>query len=257
MGLVLGAAATSALVSLGGPARAEPRPSNQFALDLGGVRRGFVRAALGVDRPGAATRRLVLTAEVLTPSLAGIVDGFARGRPVKSDILLTSGAIIRKANGAALVSATLPSLGGGGSADVELGFDATTITTQPLLSPKKPPPSPAGARITGFRLDLGGMRAIEAPKLDAITITQRADGTVSTGQIGFDVGAGGAAPFVAWEKASKGKAPPRAMNIEYIGNDGALILELRLTRCALGSVRPMGASGTTRIAVTCAGARAR
>lgn len=234
-----------------GRASADDRggPSNRFALDLGGVRHGFVRASVDVEKTASGQQHLVLTAQELTPSLATILDTFARGKPVRRDIRLTSGAVIRKANDARLVSARLPSLGGGGSTDIELGFDAPAITTQPLLSAKEAPPSPSSTRIAGFRVDLTGLSTALAQKIDAVTITQRSDGTATTGEIHLDLAAGGAPPFVAWQKASASK--PRAMNVEYIDAAGAAVLELHFERCTPASVTPMGASGTTRITLAC------
>jgi hypothetical protein len=241
-----------------GAAHADERASasNRFALDLGGVRHGFVRATVDVERTATGQQHLVLTAQELTPSLVAILETFAQGKVVKKDLRLTSGAVVRKANDARLVSARLPALGSGGSTDIELGFDVPSITTQPLLSAKEAPPSPASARVTGFRVDLTGLQAVEAPKLDAITITQRADGTsAASGEIGFDVAAGGAPPFLAWQKASAGRPSPRAMNVEYIGNDGAAIVKVHLDRCTPTAVKPMGASGTTRITLACSAVR--
>jgi hypothetical protein len=240
------------------PARADEHssPTNgHFALDLGGVRHGFVRAAVDIEKTSTGQQHLVLTAQELTPSLAAMVDSFTRGVLVKRDIRLTSGAVVRKANDARLVSAKLPSLGAGGSTEIELGFDAPRITTQPLLSAKEAPPSPASTRIAGFRLDLTGLQAIDAPKIDAITVTQRTDGAAITGELGFDVAAGGAPPFLAWQKASPGKGAPRAVNVEYIAGDGAAILKLHLDRCVPTAVKPMGASGTTRITLACTAVR--
>ena len=59
--------------------------------------------------------------------------------------------------------------------------------------------------IPGFRVDLTGMQAIDAPKLDAIIVTQKADGSATTGDIAIEVAAGGAPPFVAWQKSSAAK----------------------------------------------------
>lgn len=236
--------------------RAPSPTSSRFALDLGGVRHGLVRATVDVERTATGQQHLVLVAQELSPSLVTILESFAQGKPVKKDLRLTSGAVVRKANDARLVSARLPALGSGGSTDIELGFDAPSITTQPLLSAKELPPTPASARITGFRVDLTGLTAIEAPKLDSITVTQRSDGAATTGELGFDVGAGGAPPFVSWQKASAGKGAPRAMNVEYIGGDGAVILTLHLDRCTPTTVKPMGASGTTRVTLACTNVRA-
>ena len=236
-------------------ARADVPPPASFALDLAGVRQGFVRATVGPDKSAPAQQRLVLTAQDVAPSLATLVQTFAQSKIVKRDIRLTSGAVVRKANDGRLASVKLPSLGSGGAADVELGFLVAAVTTQPLLSAKEAPPSPASARITGFRVDLTGMNAIEAPKLDAITITQKPDGTAATGDVAIEVAAGGAPPFVAWQKSSAARSTPRSMHVEYIGIDGAVILELRLDRCTPSSVTPLGASGTTRIVLACAGVR--
>jgi hypothetical protein len=97
------------------------------------------------------------------------------------------------------------------------------------------------------------MQAIEAPKLDAITITQKPDGTAAVaGEIAMEVGAGGAPPFVTWHKASMAKPSPRTLRVEYVGGDGAVILKVQLERCTPSSVKPLGASGTTRITMACA-----
>jgi hypothetical protein len=225
---------------------------NRFALDLGGVRQGFVRAAVETDKSAPARQQLVLTAQEVAVSLASIVETFAASKPVKRDVRLTSGAVVRKANDARLASVKLPALGSGGAAEIELGFAVTGVTTQPLLSAKEAPPSPASARISGFRVDLTGMQAIEAPKLDAITITQKADGSATTGELAIEVAAGGAPPFVAWHKSNGAKAVPRTLRVEYVGSDGAVILKLQLDRCTPSSVTPLGANGTTRIVLSCA-----
>jgi hypothetical protein len=225
---------------------------NRFALDLGGVRQGFVRATVEPDKSAPARQQLVLTAQEVAPSIASIVEAFARGLPVKRDVRLTSGAVVRKASDARLVSVKLPALGAGGAAEIELGFAVTGVTTQPLLSAKESPPSPSSARITGFRVDLTGMQAIEAPKLDAITITQRPDGGATTGELAIEVAAGGAPPFVAWQKSNGAKSAPRTLRVEYVGSDGAVVLKLQLDRCTPSSVTPLGANGTTRIVLSCA-----
>jgi hypothetical protein len=236
-------------------AGASAASGNRFALDLGGVRQGFVRATVEAERSTPALQRLVLTTQDISPSLASLVETFAQGKLVKRDVRLTSGAVVRKANDGRLVSVKLPALGSGGVAELELGLVVTTVTTQPLLSAREAPPSPSGARITGFRVDLTGMQAIEAPKLGAIVITQKPDGSSTTGDVAIEVGAGGAPPFVAWQKPGAGKAAPRTMRVEYVGGEGAVILKLQLDRCTPSSVTPLGASGTTRITLSCATVR--
>jgi len=200
-------------------------------------------------------KTLVIGAQEIAPSLVTLVDGFTQGKPVKRGVRLTSGAVVRKAEGARLLSVRLPALGSGGAADLELAFAVPSITTQPLLSAKEAPPPPASARITGFRVDISGMQAIEAPKIDAITVTQKPDGAATTGEIALEVAAGGAPPFALWHKASAGKGAPRTLRVEYIGGDGAAILKLQLDRCTPSSVKPLGASGTTRITLACGGVR--
>ena len=103
---------------------------------------------------------------------------------------------------------------------------------------------------------MSGLKAFEAPKLDAITLTQRPDGTTVTGAIGFEAGAGAAPPFVTWQRSNGGHPAGRTVRIEYVGADGAAILELQLARCVPTAVVPQGANGTTRIAVTCGALRA-
>jgi len=228
---------------------------NRFALDLGGVRQGFVRATVEPEKTAPPLQRLVLTTQEVAPSLASLVETFAQSKVVKRDVRLTSGAVVRKANDGRLASVRLPALGSGGAAEVELGFVVAAVTTQPLLSAKEAPPSPSSARITGFRVDLTGMQTIEAPKLDAITITQKPDGSAATGDLAIEVAAGGAPPFVAWQKSGGAKPAPRTMRLEYVGSDGAVILKLQLDRCSPSSVTPLGASGTTRITLACAGLR--
>jgi hypothetical protein len=238
-----------------GAAGAASAANGRFALDLGGVRQGFVRATLEPDKSAPSQQRLILTAQDVAPSLASLVETFAQGKPVKRDVRLTSGAVVRKANDGRLVSAKLPAIGSGGVAEIELGLAVSSLTTQPLLSAKEAPASPSSARITGFRVELTGMQAIEAPKLDPITITQRPDGAATTGEIAIEVAAGGAPPFVAWQKSGGGRPVPRTLRVEYVGVEGAVILKLQLERCTPSSVTPRGASGTTRITLTCATSR--
>ena len=230
---------------------------NRFALDLGGVRQGFVRATVEPEKNAPALQRLVLTTQDVAPSLASLVETFAQSKVVKRDVRLTSGAVVRKANDGRLASVRLPALGSGGAAEVELGFVVAAVTNQPLLSAKEAPPSPSSARITGFRVDLTGMQAIEAPKLDAITISQKPDGSATTGDVAIEVAAGGAPPFVAWQKSggSAAKPVPRTTRVEYIDAEGTVILKLQLDRCTPSSVTPLGASGTTRITLACAAVR--
>jgi hypothetical protein len=220
-----------------------------FSLDLSGARHGLVRAAVSADH------KLVVEAPAIAPALAALIDGFVQGKAVKRDVRLTSGAVARKAEGARLLAVKLPALGSGGAADVELVLAIGAISTQPLLTVKDSAPPPAGARIASFRVDLSGMQAIEAPKLDAITITQKPDGSATTGDVTFEVAAGGAPPFVAWNKASAARPAPRSLRVEYVAADGLAILKLRLDRCTPSKVVPLGANGTTRITLACGGVR--
>lgn len=231
-------------------ARADGANANRFALELGGVRYGLASVSTTTSAPGP--QHLLVTTQDVAPPLVGLVSTFAQGKPVKKDLRLASGAVVRKANDARLASVKLPAMGSGGAADIELAFVASALTTQPLLSAKESPPLPTAARITGFRIDVSGLHAIEAPKLDAITLIQKADGNVTTGDIAFEAGAGGALPFTSWHKAKT----PRTVRIEYVGSDGKAILEIQLDRCTTVSVTPRGANGTTRIALTCANVHA-
>ena len=238
----LSVAWVGALALVAVSARADDRA--RYALELSGVRYGQVRATVESDNT------LKLGAQEIAPSLVTLVDTFAQGKPVKRDVRLTSGAVVRKAEGARLLSVKLPALGSGGAADLELAFNAPSITTSPLLSAKEAPAPPVSARITSFRVELTGMPTIEAPKLDAITLTQKPDGSAATrGEIAIEVAAGGAPPFVAWHKA---KASPKTLRVEYVGAEGAVILKLSFDRCTPSSVKPLGASGTTRITLACA-----
>lgn len=240
-------ASFAALSLLALTARADERAL--FSLDLSGTRYGLVRAAPIVEG------KLVVETADIPPSLVTLIDGFVQGKPVKRDVRLTSGAVVRKTEGARLLSVKLPALGSGGTPDVELTFAAQTLTTQPLLSAKQAAAPPASARIIEFRLDVSGMQTTLAAKLDAITVTQKTDGSATTGDVGFEVAAGGAPPFVAWQKASTAKPAPRALRVEYVGADGVAILKVRLERCTPSRVTPLGASGTTRITLACGGMR--
>lgn len=220
-----------------------------FSLDLSGVRYGSVRASV------TGERQLVVDAQDVSPALVTLVDAFVQSKPVKRDVRLTSGAVVRKAEGARLLSVKLPALGSGGAPDVELAFAVPAITTQPLLSAKDPPAQPPSARITAFRIDVSGMPPIEAPKLDAITVSHKPDGVATTGEVTFEVAAGGAPPFVAWTRTGTPKAVPRSLRVEYVGADGVAILKLRLDRCTPARLLPLGASGTTRITLACGSLR--
>ena len=236
------------LFALTSPLTARADERALFSLELSGVRYGLVRATVEGEK------KLLVDAQDIAPSLAALVDAFVQSKPVKRDVRLTSGAVVRKAEGARLLSVRLPALGSGGAAEVELAFQVPAITTQPLLSAKEAPAPPASARITAFRVDVSGMQAIEAPKLDALTVTQSPDGSATTGDVTFEVAAGGAPPFVAWNKPANAK--PRALRIEYVGADGVAIVKVRLDRCAPSRVLPLGASGTTRITLACSGVHA-
>ncbi len=241
------------LVLAASTARADTATSttNRFALQLGGVPYGLVNATT----TPSAQQLLVTTADIASP-LVSLVGTFAQGKPVKRNLSLASGAVVRRANDARLTSVKLPAMGGGGTADIELVFVAPTVTTQPLLSAKVAPPLPATARITGFRIDVSGLKPIEAPKLDGIALTQRSDGTVTAGDIVFEAAAGGAPPFTAWQKANGARPVPRTVRVEYFGGDGKAVVELQLDRCVMASLTPLGANGTTRITLTCAGVHA-
>lgn len=233
-----------------GPAAADT--TGRYALEMSGERYGLV-----VLKPAPA--QLVVSTQEVPRPLVTLLTGFASGKPVKRDVRLSSGAIIRKTKDARLVAVHLPQLGAGGAPEVELAFTAAPLTTQPLLSvsAKESAPPPASARITTFRIEVASIPTVAAPKLDAITLTQKPDGTVTTGVVGFEAGAGGAPPFAAWQKANGGHPAPRTVKIEYVAADGAAILELQLERCMPTEVVPQGANGTTRIAMTCGGVRAR
>ena len=232
------------LLLLGIPAHAEP--TNRLALELSGTRVGPVLAK-------AADRQLDVTVSEVTAPVVALASSFTQGRALKRDIRLSTGALVRKTNEAHLASIKYPAMGYGGGADVELVFAASPLTTSPLLSAKEAPPLPAGQRITDFRIDVPGLDTSEAPKLEAITITQKADGTATTGPITFETKAGGGRTFMAWQK-SKGAA--RSLHIEYVGAKGAAIMKLDSERCLPTTVLPLGESGTTRVTLTCGSIRA-
>lgn len=125
-------------------------------------------------------------------------------------------------------------------------------------------PRPAAGRELDYRAPAGCPSEVEvSTSLEARAPTGRdaridviPDGTTVTGAIGFEAGAGAAPPFVTWQRSNGGHPAGRTVRIEYVGADGAAILELQLARCVPTAVVPQGANGTTRIAVTCGALRA-
>src|SRR5436305_1315579 len=91
-------------------------PTNRFALELSGTRCGLV--LIKTTDPA----QLVAATPDVTPALVSLIGTFAQGKPVKRDVRLASGAIVRKSNDARLASIKLPALGSGGAADIELAF---------------------------------------------------------------------------------------------------------------------------------------
>lgn len=251
-------ASLAALASLATLAHADDHKSalGTFLLQIGETNVGVVRAMELAERPGPSAPNLVLVSSEVTPALGAIVDGFAGSKPLRANARLSSGAVSKKADGARLVSVKLPPVGAGGSTDVELGFVAPSITTQPVLSLKQASArSASGSRIAGFRLAVEGLPSGSASKVAAIAIAQRADGvaTTTTPEIAFEVSAGGAPPFTAWLK----KPASRAMHVEYVGADGSTLLKVQLDRCTPTSVTPLGASAATRVTTVCGMVRPR
>ena len=229
------------------------RAGGTFLLSMGELQVGNVRATMAPEQPKPSAPNLVMATTDITPGVIVIVDRFVSGRPLATNLHLSTGAIVKKADRAKLTTVRLPSMGAGGAAEIELGFLAPSITTQPVLSLKQASAkTPAGTRIDTFRVDVSGMAPVTASKLDAIQLAQKEGaGVIPTTELVVEVGAGGAPPFTAWSK----KKDPRSLGVEYVGADGAALLKVKLESCTPSSVTPLGASGTTRIVVRCASAK--
>jgi|GEM_PF-3010752 len=225
-----------------------------FLLQVGdGLPVGNVRAAELSERAGPPAPNLVLTSAEITPALGAILDGFVAGKALRTSVRLSTGAVVKKAPDARLVSVRLPAMGGGGTPDVELGFLAGALSTQPVLSVKQAGTrTPVGSKINDFRVELTGLPPISASKLEALELIQH-DGSVSSPRdVVLEVAAGGAPPFTAWSK----KPAPKVLGLEYVGADGRPLLKLRLDACTPSAVTPLGASSTTRVVLRCAAAAA-
>lgn len=228
----------------------------RFALQVGEASVGQVRAVEIAEKRGPDAPNLVVTAPEISPALGGLVDGFVAGRALRTAVRLSTAAVVKKSPDARLVTLKLPSMGAGGAPELELGFLASSIATQPVLSLKQASQkSSTGGRIATFRVDIAGLPPIVASKLDAITLVQRDGAAAPLADIVLEVAAGGAPPFTAWSKAHAARSSPRPLGVEYVGPDGAPLVALRLDACTPSSVTPLGASGTTRVTMRCATAK--
>ncbi len=222
-----------------------------FLLSMGELRVANVHASFAPEQAKPSTPNVIATTTEVTPAVSVVLDGFLRGRALSTNVRLSTDAVVKKADRALLSTVKLPAMGSGGPAEIELGFLAGAITTQPVLSLKQTSAkAPVGSRIESFRVDVTGMAPIAASKIDSLSLAQTSS-VVPTADVALEVGAGGAPPFTAWSK----KPSARALGIEYVGGDGAALVKIRLEGCTPSSVTPLGASGTTRVALRCATAR--
>ncbi|MBS2018656.1 MAG: hypothetical protein JST00_37665 [Deltaproteobacteria bacterium] len=253
MGSTRVALTASLLLALSVSGLAAADTGGTFLLSMGELQVGTVRATLSPEQAKPAAPNLVMSTTEVTPGVIVIVDGFVGGRALTTNLRLSTGAVVKKADRAKLTSVKLPSMGAGGAPELELGFLAPSVTTSPVLSLKQASAkTPAGSRIESFRVDVAGMPPIVASKLDAIVLVQKeAAGVTPSSDVALEVAAGGATPFVAWSK----KPTPRTTGVEYVGPDGSALVKVKLESCAPSSVTPLGASGTTRVVLRCATAK--
>lgn len=239
--------------SITGLAIADDRAGGTFLLSMGELHVGSVHASVMAEQAKPSAPNLVMATSEITPGVIVVVDGFVSGRALQTNLRLSTGAVVKKADRAKLSTVKLPPMGGGGASEIELGFLAPSITTSPVLSLKQvSAKTPVGTRIDSFRVDVSGMAPVTASKLDAIQLVQKEGaGVAPTAEIAIEVGAGGAPPFTAWSK----KPAARTLGVEYVGPDGAALLKLKLDTCTPASVTPLGASGTTRVVLRCATAK--
>lgn len=218
-----------------------------FLVTVGGVKCGYLRSSAG-EETTKGRQTLTVTATEITPALAGLVGAFVDGKVPAKELTLSSGAVLHKANEARLASVRLPAVGAA-APDLAFTFETTPFKTSPLLKLASDEAKPPTAKVDGFRVALGDMPSKGATRIEAIVLEAR-DGAAVPGRVAFDVPSSDAPAFAGWAKA---KSPPREGAVEYTSKDGAVVLRVRLERCAPSSVSPDGP--ITHVVLTCARAR--
>lgn len=221
-----------------------------LSLRIDGVDVGTVRATTAGD---AATKKTltILTSEP-TPALLHVLKTFLDGKaPSKQSLVLSSTAVIERANDARLVDVRLPSYAGG-SSDIALVFEAPTVTTSPSLRTASDRAKASTVRLASFRLVLGDLPTTEATRLDSLVIKTK-EGSPLPQSLAFDVPSKDAPALLAWSK----RPTPREGAIEYVSPTGELLLNVKIIGCTPTGATSQGSAvkidgPVTHVAVACA-----
>jgi hypothetical protein len=241
---------TAAATATGRPASASSSESGgALALRIDGVDAGTVRATTTGDASAKKTITILTTDP--TPALLNVVKSFLDGKgPPKRSLVLSTGAVIEKANDAHLIDVRLPSYAGG-SSDLALVFEAPTMTTSPSLRAASDRAKPATLKLASFRLSLGDLPTTEATRLDSLIVKTK-EGAPIPQSLAFDVPSKDAPALLAWSK----KPTPREGTIEYVSPTGELLLNVKIAGCAPTSATSQGSAvkidgPVTHVAVAC------
>ena len=229
------------------PAHADDRGSTNgaFALVLDGAESGLVRSIPAV-RDGK--KAILISTEQPSAPLLGTVRAFLDGKASKKNLVLSTPAVIQKANDARLVDVRLPSYAGGAN-DLALTFEVASTSSSPSLRAASDKAKPAGLKLAGFRLSIGDLPTSEATRLDSVAVKNREGASVPS-SFTFDVPSRDAPAYLAWAK----KAAPRDGSIEYVSMAGEPILAVKIAGCTASSARIDGP--VTHVVVQCTRARA-
>lgn len=241
------AAVACAVVALAAlPAHAEDRShgAGAFALALDGADSGFVRS---VPTMAGGKKALVISTEQPSGPLLGTVRAFLDGKPAKRSIVLSTTAVIQKANDARLVDVRFPSYAGGAN-DLALTFEVATTSSSPSLRTASDKAKPAGLKLAGFRLSMGDLPTSEATRLDSVAVRNK-EGAAVPGAFTFDVPSRDAPAYLAWTK----KGAARDGSIEYVSATGEPILTVKVGGCTPSSAKIDGP--VTHVVVSCSRAR--
>ena len=241
------AAVACAVVALAAlPAHADDRShaAGAFALSLDGADSGFVRSAPSME---GGKKTLVISTEQPSGPLLGTVRAFLDGKTSKKNIVLSTPAIIQKANDARLVDVRFPSYAGGAN-DLALTFEVPSTSSSPSLRAASDRAKPAGLKLAGFRLSMGDLPTSEATRLDSVAVKNK-EGAAVPGAFTFDVPSRDAPAWLAWTK----KGGAREGSIEYVSPTGEPILMVKVGGCTPSSAKIDGP--VTHVVVQCTRAR--
>jgi len=222
-----------------------------LSLRIDGADVGTVRSTTAGGGEGAKKTITIQTSDP-TMALLNVVKAYLDGKgPPKRSLVLSTGAVIEKANDARLVDVRFPSYAGG-SNDIALVFEAPTITTSPSLRIASDRARPSTLKLTSFRLALGDLPTTEATRLDSLLVKAKEGAPVPQG-LAFDVPSKDAPALLAWSK----KPTAREGAIEYVGPTGETLLNVKVAGCAPNGTTSQGSAvkidgPVTHVAVSCA-----